>query len=321
MIVKSSHRVDAMFFKLVEERLVSSGILIEKEYEVKMLIASMIAKGHVLLEGVPGVAKTTMAKAVAKLFSLEFKRIQMTPDLLPGDIIGFYMYDQRRGEFRLRKGPIFTNILLADEVNRASPRTQSALLEAMQERQVTIEGESFRLEEPFMVIATQNPVEMEGVFPLPEAQLDRFLVKITTGYPSREGFKVLLKRIEELEQVVDDLKPVVLKEQVVKAVAEAKGVKVDDSIIDYITMIVEETRTHPAVRLGGSPRAGIAILRLARSWAYLEGRNYVIPDDVKAVVKPALVHRLILKPEYEVEGVQPEKIVEDVLGKIPVPKP
>ncbi|MCC5990223.1 MAG: MoxR family ATPase [Thermosphaera sp.] len=321
LAVLKDYLVVFMFFKLVEAQLLSSGVLIEKEFEVKMLVACLIARGHALLEGVPGVAKTSMAKSVAKLFDLGFKRVQMTPDLLPGDIIGFYIFDQKTGEFRLRKGPIFTNILLVDEVNRASPRTQSALLEAMQERQVTIEGDSYRLEEPFMVVATQNPVEMEGVFPLPEAQLDRFLVKINTGYPSREGFKTLLKKIDELESAIEGLKPVVSKEQVVKAIHEARSITVDDAIYDYIVSIVEETRTHPAVRLGGSPRAGIAILRLSRAWAYLEGRNYVIPDDVKAVAKPALAHRLVLKPEYEVEGVSAEKIVDDVLNKVQVPKP
>ncbi len=310
-----------MLFRAIENRLLTSGLLIEKEREIKLIVACLIARGHALLEGVPGVAKTSMAKAIAKLLGLDFRRIQMTPDLLPLDIIGFYIYDQRTGEFRLKKGPIFTNILLADEINRASPRTQSALLEAMQERQVTIEGNTFRLEEPFMVIATQNPIEMEGTFPLPEAQLDRFLVKIETGYPTPRGFRELLKRIDEIEAGIESLKPVVSRSEVVQAIEEAKKVRVDDSIIDYIASIVEATREHPAVKLGGSPRAGIAILRLARAWAYLEGRNYVIPDDVKAVAVPALIHRVILKPEYEIEGVTPTKVVEDILGRVPVPKP
>ncbi len=310
-----------MLFKAIEQKLIDSGLLVEKEYELKMIVASLVAEGHVLLEGVPGVAKTSMAKAVAKLLDLEFKRIQMTPDLLPMDIIGFYMYDQRTGEFRLRKGPIFTNILLADEINRASPRTQSALLEAMQERQVTIEGNTLVLPRPFMVIATQNPIEMEGTFPLPEAQLDRFLTKIVTGYPSPKGFRDLLKRIDEIEAGIESLKPVVSRDEVLKAIEAAKSVRVDDSIIDYIASIVEETRSHPAVKLGGSPRAGIAMLRLARAWAYLSGRNYVIPDDVKAVAKPALIHRIILKPEYEIEGVTPERVIDDILKKVPVPKP
>ncbi len=310
-----------MLFRAIEERLIKSGLLIEKEMEIKLMVASLIARGHVLLEGVPGVAKTSMAKAIAKLLDLDFKRIQMTPDLLPSDIIGCYIFDQRTGEFKLRKGPIFTNILLADEINRASPRTQSALLEAMQERQVTIEGNTFRLEEPFMVIATQNPIEMEGTFPLPEAQLDRFLIKIVTGYPSPRGFRELLKKIDEIEAGIEELKPVISRQDVLNAIEQAKRVKVDDSVLDYIASIVEATREHPAVKLGGSPRAGIAILKLARAWAYLEGRNYVIPDDVKIVAKPALIHRIILKPEYEIEGVTPEKVVEDVLKKVPVPKP
>ncbi|MEM4561321.1 MAG: MoxR family ATPase [Desulfurococcaceae archaeon] len=310
-----------MLFKIIEERLLKTGIIVEKETEAKILTACLISRGHALIEGVPGIAKTTLAKSIARLFNLEFKRIQMTPDLLPADILGFYIYDPRTGEFKLRMGPIFTNILLVDEINRASPRTQSALLEAMQERQVTIEGYTFKLEEPFMVIATQNPIEMEGVFPLPEAQVDRFLVKVETGYPSSEGFKNILKRIDEIELAVEEIKPVFDKEQILKIMEEVKKVYVDDSIYDYIVKVVEETRTHPAVKLGGSPRAGIAILRLSKAWAYLEGRNYVIPDDVKIVAKPALVHRIILKPEYEVEGVRANRVIEDVLAKVPVPKP
>ncbi|MEM4557832.1 MAG: MoxR family ATPase [Desulfurococcaceae archaeon] len=310
-----------MLFKIIEERLLKTGIIVEKETEAKILTACLISRGHALIEGVPGIAKTTLAKSIARLFNLEFKRIQMTPDLLPADILGFYIYDPRTGEFKLRMGPIFTNILLVDEINRASPRTQSALLEAMQERQVTIEGYTFKLEEPFMVIATQNPIEMEGVFPLPEAQIDRFLVKVETGYPSSEGFKNILKRIDEIELAVEEIKPVFDKEQILKIMEEVKKVYVDDSIYDYIVKVVEETRKHPAVKLGGSPRAGIAILRLSKAWAYLEGRNYVIPDDVKIVAKPALVHRIILKPEYEVEGVRANRVIEDVLAKVPVPKP
>jgi len=310
-----------MLFNEIRRRLIDAGLLIEKEYEIRMLIACLLAEGHALLEGVPGVAKTSMAKAVARLLDLEFKRIQMTPDLLPMDIIGFYVYDQKTGEFRLRKGPIFTNILLADEINRASPRTQSALLEAMQERQVTIEGVTYRLPRPFMVIATQNPIEMEGTFPLPEAQLDRFLVKIETGYPSPKGFRDLLKRIDQIEQGLEELKPVVSRNDVVEAMKAVSAVRVDDDVIDYIASIVEATREHPAVKLGASPRAGIAILRLARAWAYLDGRNYVIPDDVKAVAPAALIHRIILRPEYELEGVTTSRVVEDVLKKVPVPRP
>ncbi|MEM4863208.1 MAG: MoxR family ATPase [Candidatus Nezhaarchaeales archaeon] len=309
-----------MFGKVLDV-LTSSDILIEKEREVKMIVACLLARGHVLLEGVPGVAKTTMAKAVSKVLSLRFKRIQMTPDLLPMDIIGAYIYDQRTGEFVFREGPIFTNILLADEINRASPRTQSALLEAMQERQVTVEGRTYKLEEPFIVLATQNPVEMEGVFPLPEAQLDRFLAKIETGYTSTNGFKEMLKRIDRIEESVESLKPILSREDVLAAMSEVGKVGVEDSVYDYIVAIVEETRKHPAVKLGGSPRAGIAILRLSKAWAYMHGRSYVIPDDVKAVAVGALIHRIILKPEYEIEGVSPASVVDEVLKKVPVPKP
>ena len=301
--------------------LVESGYLIEKEREVKLILAALIARGHVLIEGVPGVAKTTIAKSIARSLSLEFKRVQMTPDLLPMDIIGYKIFDQKTGEFKFVKGPIFTNILLADEINRASPRTQSALLEAMQERQVTVEGETFRLDEPFMVLATQNPVEMEGVFPLPEAQLDRFLIKVETGYPSTKGFMTMLKRIDEIEAWVESIKPVVSREEVLNEMKSVKDVRVDEAIYQYIAALVEETRRHSAVRLGASPRSGIAILRMAKAVAYLEGRNYVIPDDVKQVLVPTLSHRLILNPEFEIEGVSASRVIEEIMSKVPVPKP
>lgn len=309
------------FIKDIRRALVDGNVLIEKEWEINMVVACLLARGHALIEGVPGVAKTYTAKSIARLLDLDFRRVQMTPDLLPSDIIGYYVFDQRTGEFRLRKGPIFTNILLVDEINRASPRTQSALLEAMQERQVTIEGQTFRLEEPFMVLATQNPIEMEGVFPLPEAQVDRFLAKITTGYVSHKGFVEMLKRVHEIEAAIEGLKPVIPRAVLLEEMAKSGSVRVDDSILDYIASIVEESRKHPAVRLGGSPRAGIAILKLARAWAYLDGRGYVIPDDVKAVALPALVHRIIVKPEYELQGLTPERVVSDILTKVPVPRP
>ncbi len=300
---------------------VAGKILVERDNEVRLILASLLARGHVLLEGVPGVAKTLTAKTIASLLGLSFRRIQMTPDLLPSDITGGYIYDQKSGEFKLRLGPIFANIVLVDEINRASPRTQSALLEAMQERQVTIEGATMLLEEPFMVIATQNPIEFEGVFPLPEAQVDRFIAKVDVDYPSHKGFIDVLRRSDEIEEAVRSLKPIVGKEGVLQAVREAALVRVEDSIYEYVANIVEESRRHPAVRLGGSPRAGIAIVRLAKALAYMEGRSYVIPDDIKLSSIPALSHRLIVKPEYEVEGVKPESIVKDILSKVPVPRP
>lgn len=306
---------------VIKKELIDREVLVEKEIELKLITSALLSKGHTLMEGVPGVAKTYTCKALSKLLGLSFKRIQMTPDLLPSDIIGFYVYDQRVGGFVLRKGPIFTNILLVDEINRASPRTQSALLEAMQERQVTIEGELFKLEEPFMVIATQNPIEMEGVFPLPEAQLDRFLIKISTGYTSTQGLVKVMKRADEIEEAIEGLKPVVTREEVLEEVKNVKNVKVDDSIYSYIASIVEDTRKHTAVRLGASPRAAIALIKMAKAWAYINGRDYVIPDDVKAVAKPVLTHRIILKPELEIQGVTVDKVVEDILTKVPVPKP
>lgn len=300
---------------------IASSILVERDREVKLILAALLARGHILLEGVPGVAKTYTARTVASLLNLSFKRVQMTPDLLPSDITGGFVYDQRSGEFKLRKGPIFTNILLADEINRASPRTQSALLEAMQERQVTIEGVTMPLEEPFMVIATQNPIEFEGVFPLPEAQLDRFIARVPVEYPSTKGFIEILRRADEIDEAIRNLKPVMDREEVLEAIREASRVKLEDSLYEYIARIVEETRRHPAVKLGGSPRAGIAIVRLAKAWAYIDGRSYVIPDDVKAVAVPALSHRIILNPEYEVEGLKTETVIKEILARVPTPRP
>ncbi len=299
----------------------SSRILVERERETKFIIASMVVSGHVLLEGVPGIAKTLTARVVAKLFNLRYKRIQFTPDLLPADIIGTKIYNPKTSDFEIRTGPIFANIVLADEINRASPRTQSALLEAMQERQVTIEGETMRLEDPFIVIATQNPIEMEGTFPLPEAQIDRFLVKINVEYPSDKGLIQIMKRADEIEEELKRLTPVASGQDIIDARAEVRNVFVDDSLLDYIVRIVRGTHGHPAVRLGASPRGAIALHKLSRVWAIMSGRDYVIPDDIKAVAREALQHRIILKPEYAFEGVTPRKVVDEVLAKIPVPTP
>ncbi len=299
----------------------SSRILVEREREVKFIVASMVVSGHVLLEGVPGIAKTLTARVVAKLFNLKYRRIQFTPDLLPADIIGTKIYNPKTSDFEVRTGPIFANIVLADEINRASPRTQSALLEAMQERQVTIEGETMRLEDPFIVIATQNPIEMEGTFPLPEAQIDRFLVKINVEYPSDKGLIQIMKRADEIEEELRRLAPVASGKDIIDARAEVRKVFIDDSLLDYIVRIVKGTHEHPAVRLGASPRGAIALHKLSRVWAIMSGRDYVIPDDIKAVAREALQHRIILKPEYAFEGVTPAKVVEEVLAKIPVPTP
>uniref|UniRef100_A0A7C4BC43 MoxR family ATPase n=1 Tax=Ignisphaera aggregans TaxID=334771 RepID=A0A7C4BC43_9CREN len=308
-------------FDAIKRELIDKEVLIEKERELRLITSALLSRGHVLMEGVPGVAKTYTSKALAKLLGLSFKRVQMTPDLLPSDIIGYYVYDQRAGGFVLRKGPIFTNILLVDEINRASPRTQSALLEAMQERQVTIEGELYKLEEPFIVIATQNPIEMEGVFPLPEAQLDRFLIKVVTGYTTTKGLVKIMRSADEIEEAIESLKPSVTREEVLEEIKNVKSVKVEESVLSYVASIVEETRKHTAVKLGASPRAAIALVKMAKAWAYTSGRDYVIPDDVKAVAIPVLTHRVIVKPELELQGVTPDKVVEDVLSRVPVPKP
>ncbi len=289
------------------------------EEQVKIILAALLADGHVLLEGVPGVAKTTLAKALASSMDLKFKRIQFTPDLLPSDIIGTMIYDQRTGEFRPRLGPIFANIVLADEINRASPRTQSALLEAMQERQVTIEGQTYRLEQPFFVIATQNPIEFEGTFPLPEAQLDRFLVKVVIERPKPEVLKRVLREYRRINEW--PVEKVVSRNDVLAAQAAIWEVKVSDSIIDYIVALVEETHRHDMVRLGASPRAAIAMQQLSRALAAMDGRDYVIPDDVKLAARYVLPHRVILKPEAEVEGVTPERVVDEVLKRVPAPVP
>ncbi len=294
-------------------------IVIGKDRELKILIATIIVGGHVLLEGVPGVAKTLMARVVAASFDLSFKRIQFTPDLLPSDIIGTKIFNPKTGEFETRRGPIFANIVLADEVNRASPRTQSALLEAMQEKQVTIEGETHRLPEPFTVIATQNPIELEGTFPLPEAQLDRFTTKIVIEMPGRE---ILLEILRKLRTIVEwPVARVATAKDILEARKLLWEVEVSDPVREYIVSLVEATHRHRDVRLGASPRAAIALQQIARALAAFEGRDYVIPDDVKKAAPYVLVHRVILKPEAELEGVTGETVVKDVLASVEVPVP
>ncbi len=318
-MVSGSSSLDFSFGRKFYEKVIGevSKVVVGKKEDVKVILASMISKGHVLIEGVPGVAKTTMAKAIASALNLSFKRIQFTPDLLPSDIVGTMVYDPKTGDFKLRKGPIFANIVLADEINRASPRTQSALLEAMQERQVTIEGNTLKLPEPFTVLATQNPIELEGTFPLPEAQTDRFLVKLNVIYPSRDEMLEVLKRLRQIEEW--PVQPVAGAEDLETLNSLSWRIHVSEELLGYITDIVEETRHHPAVRLGGSPRAAISLLLVSRSIALLEGRDYVIPDDVKAAAGPVLNHRIILKPEAEIEGETPDKVIESVLKKVPVP--
>ncbi|MBE8539392.1 AAA family ATPase [Geoglobus acetivorans] len=292
--------------------------VVGKEEVIELLAMALLSRGHVLLEGLPGVAKTTIAKTFAGAIGLSFSRIQLTPDLMPADITGSLVYDQKTSEFRFRKGPVFANVVLADEINRATPKTQSALLEAMQERQVTVEGNTHPLPEPFLVIATMNPVEYEGVYSLPEAQLDRFMMRIQIGYPDREEELLLLKRKESGE--FDDVERIVDIREILALSEEVKKVRASEQILNYIYEISLKTRTDERFLLGASPRASEHLLFASKAFAFLNGREYVIPDDVKKVVRPVLAHRIKLKAEYEMDGLKPENVLADILEEIEVPK-
>jgi MoxR-like ATPase len=295
--------------------------IVGKEQVLKLMLTTMLADGHILLEDLPGLAKTLMAKSFARAMGVQFTRVQFTPDLLPSDILGVSVFNQKTLEFEFRKGPVFTNILLADEINRSPPKTQSALLEAMQEKQATIEGKTYVLPKPFIVVATQNPIEQEGTYPLPEAQLDRFLVRLRVGYPSKEEEKEILRRRMERKKEEVDIKPVLSAEEVVEMQRAIEDVYVSEAILDYITAIVEATRNdRREIDIGASPRGSLALLKLSRAYAALEGRDYVIPDDVKAVAVPGLSHRLILKRELWYTNVSPDSVMEKLLEKVPVPK-
>ena len=291
--------------------------VVGKEDVVELLTIALLSGGHVLIEGIPGVAKTTIAKAFSSAIGLKFSRIQLTPDLLPADITGIYYYDQKTGEWTVKYGPIFANVVLADEINRAQPKTQSALLEAMQEKQVTIEGTTHRLPEPFMVIATMNPLEHEGVYVLPEAQLDRFMLKIEIGFPPKEEEIQLLTRKSRME--FGAVNPVVTREELLDLMKKAMEVKVSEGIIEYIYNLVSKTRTDERLLFGASPRAGEHLLYAAKASAFLDGRDYVIPDDVKKVAVSVLSHRVILKAEYELEGLKAKDVVEDIVRETEVP--
>jgi MoxR-like ATPase len=293
--------------------------VVGKRELLEMIMAAALAGGHVLLEDYPGLGKTLIARSFATVLGLDFKRIQFTPDLLPGDITGGYIYNRVDNNFELRKGPVFANIILADEINRASPKTQSALLEAMQEEQVTLEGESERLPQPFLVLATQNPIEYEGTFPLPEAQLDRFMLKLTVGYPSVAEEKEILHRRHERRQEEVILSRVTGTGQLLDMRAMVETVHVDSDLEGYIAGIVHATRSDRRVAVGSSPRGSLAFLKMARAHAALEGRDYILPDDVKRFAVPVLSHRLILQPEYWMSKQISGEVIRDVLEKIPVP--
>ena len=310
-----------MDFSLCENIIANmSRVIVGKRDCLELLLAALLADGHVLLEDVPGVGKTLMAKSLARSISGRFRRVQFTPDLLPSDITGFNVYNQQEGRFQFQPGPVMTNILLADEINRTIPRTQASLLESMEERQVTVDGQTMRLPVPFLVIATQNPIELEGTFPLPEAQLDRFLLRLRLGYPDRREEIAILERFQENDPL-PELEAVATLEQLVELQRARASIRVSAAVREYIADITGATRRHDSLRFGASPRGALALMRAGQALAGLRGRDYVLPDDIKAIAVPALSHRLILKDAELLRGETADHFVEQILKQIPVPLP
>jgi MoxR-like ATPase len=289
-------------------------------HNLTLLITAFLASGHVLLEGIPGIGKTKMVRVLAQMIGGDFQRVQFTPDLLPSDITGNTIFNLKTGHFEIMKGPVFTNLLLGDEINRTPPKAQAALLEAMEEKQVTIHGETILLPDPFFVVATQNPIEFEGTYPLPEAQQDRFLFKLLIDYPDLASEKHLLKSSILAHSAEDVAQPTIDLAEFKHLREEVRAVNVDDAIIEYIAQIVRKTRESDLIRLGASPRAGISIVESSKAWAFIQGRDYITPDDVKIVVRPALRHRIIPSPHVELEGGTSDQIIQDVVASIPVPR-
>ena len=312
-------KISAISERAREVTLTLGRIVVGKDDVIERIFAGILANGHVLIEDYPGLAKTLIARLLAQALDLGFRRIQFTPDLLPSDITGSFLYDQSRGRFEFRAGPVFTNLLLADEINRATPKTQAALLEAMQESQVTIEGQSFPLEQPFVVIATQNPIEMEGTYPLPEAQLDRLLLRVGIGYPDADAEREILKRRRERRTDAATVPTIVTRAELLAMQGALEDVFVSEALERYIVALAQATRVDPRVTLGASPRGSLALLKLARAEAALRGRDFVLPDDVKAVAVAALAHRLVLRPELWVSSTTPRHVVEGILREVPAP--
>ncbi|MBD1926774.1 MoxR family ATPase [Trichocoleus sp. FACHB-90] len=299
-------------------------IIVGQSSLVQQLLIALLSGGHVIIEGVPGTGKTLLVKVLAKLIQADFRRIQLTPDILPSDILGTNIFDINSRSFTLKKGPVFTQVLLADEINRTPPKTQAALLEAMEEQQVTLDGETLRLSDLFWVIATQNSLEFEGTYPLPEAQLDRFLFKLVVDYPDTAAEKQMLLNVQSgfRSKAIElaPLKPIATVEQIISARQGVQAVKVEDNILDYLLSLVQRSRKHPDITLGASPRSAVAWLQTSKAQAWLAGRNYVTPDDVKVVASPLLRHRLILKPEAQLDGIHIDSVIASLLNQVSVPR-
>lgn len=318
------NRIDlrALSDKIQQIRSEIGKVIVGQEQMIDLLITAILADGHVLIEGVPGVAKTLTAKLLSRVISVKFSRIQFTPDLMPSDVLGTSVYNMKKSEFEFKAGPIFSNIVLIDEINRAPAKTQSALFEVMEERQVTIDGTTNLMNEPYIVIATQNPIEHEGTYRLPEAQLDRFLFKITVGYPSREQEASILLGHHQRKggKPVLEIEPVLTAEQIKSYRDAVHNVHIDENLIQYISNITSETRQHPSLFLGGSPRASVAILNSAKAYAAVNGRDFTTPEDIKFVALPVLRHRVVLTPDKEMEGITTDQVVKQIIDKIEVPR-